>query len=140
MPVQIQQKIAALGGGVGASKLLLGLYEVIDTEALTTIVNTGDDLVLHGLRVSPDLDIVADTLAGLVAPLKGWGGRGEAGTRRVRGCSRSEPHPHLPEQSVDQHWTDPRDSGSARAIARSKNSGVCGVPNCWRQVAQGAVG
>ena len=77
MPVQIQQKIAALGGGVGASKLLLGLYEVIDPEALTIIVNTGDDLVLHGLKVSPDLDIVTYTLAGIVDPLKGWGVRGE---------------------------------------------------------------
>src|SRR5207237_8569230 len=78
MPVQIQQKIAALGGGVGASKLLLGLYEVIDPGALTIIVNTGDDLVLHGLKVSPDLDIVTYTLAGIVDPLKGWGGGGAA--------------------------------------------------------------
>jgi len=71
------QKITALAGGVGASKLLLGLYEVMDPAGLTIIVNTGDDIVLHGLKISPDLDIVTYTLAGVVDPLKGWGFRGE---------------------------------------------------------------
>lgn len=70
-------KITALGGGVGASKLLLGLYEVMDPVAMTIIVNTGDDIVLHGLRISPDLDIVTYTLAGIVDPAKGWGFQGE---------------------------------------------------------------
>jgi LPPG:FO 2-phospho-L-lactate transferase len=69
--------ITALGGGVGASKLLLGLYEVMDPEGLTIIVNTGDDIVLHGLKISPDLDIVTYTLAGIVDSAKGWGFRGE---------------------------------------------------------------
>jgi LPPG:FO 2-phospho-L-lactate transferase len=70
-------KITALAGGVGASKLLLGLYEVMDPAALTIIVNTGDDIVLHGLKISPDLDIVTYTLAGIVDSSKGWGLRGE---------------------------------------------------------------
>lgn len=70
-------KITALGGGVGASKLLLGLYEVMDPGELTIIVNTGDDIVLHGLKISPDLDILTYTLAGIVDPVKGWGFRGE---------------------------------------------------------------
>jgi LPPG:FO 2-phospho-L-lactate transferase len=70
-------KITALGGGVGASKLLLGLYEVMDPAGLTIIVNTGDDIVLHGLKISPDLDIVTYTLAGIVDHAKGWGFRGE---------------------------------------------------------------
>jgi LPPG:FO 2-phospho-L-lactate transferase len=69
--------ITALAGGVGASKLLLGLYEVMDPSALTIIVNTGDDMTLHGLQISPDLDIVTYTLAGIVDPAKGWGFRGE---------------------------------------------------------------
>ncbi len=69
--------IVALAGGVGASKLLLGLYEVMDPGTLTIIVNTGDDMTLHGLKISPDLDIVTYTLAGLVNPAKGWGFRGE---------------------------------------------------------------
>lgn len=72
-----ERKITALGGGVGASKLLLGLYEVMDPADLTIIVNTGDDMVLHGLKISPDLDIVTYTLAGIVDPQKGWGIRRE---------------------------------------------------------------
>jgi len=70
-------KVTALAGGVGASKLLLGLYEVMDPRDLTIIVNTGDDIVLHGLKISPDLDIVTYTLAGIVDSAKGWGFRGE---------------------------------------------------------------
>ena len=85
------QKITALGGGVGASKLLLGFYEVSDPEALTIIVNTGDDVVLHGLRISPDLDIVTYTLAGIVDPAKGWGIRGETfhALKRLAGYERA---------------------------------------------------
>ncbi len=78
-PIKVfkSRTITALGGGVGASKLLLGLYEVMDPAALSIIVNTGDDIVLHGLKISPDLDIVTYTLAGIVDPGKGWGIRGE---------------------------------------------------------------
>jgi LPPG:FO 2-phospho-L-lactate transferase len=71
------KRIAALAGGVGASKLLLGLYDVADPTRLTAIVNTGDDITLHGLKISPDLDIVTYTLAGLIDPAKGWGFRNE---------------------------------------------------------------
>ena len=77
MPVSKKQEITALGGGVGASKLLLGLYDVLAPFLLTIIVNTGDDIELHGLKISPDLDIVTYTLAGIVDPAKGWGIRGE---------------------------------------------------------------
>ncbi len=77
MPAKSKLKITALAGGVGASKLLLGLYEVMDPSLLTIIVNTGDDIVLHGLKISPDFDIVTYTLAGIVDPSKGWGFRGE---------------------------------------------------------------
>ncbi len=70
-------KITALAGGVGGSKLLLGLYKEMDPSLLTIIVNTGDDIVLHGLKISPDLDIVTYTLAGVVDSAKGWGLRGE---------------------------------------------------------------
>jgi len=69
--------ITALAGGVGASKLLLGLYDVVDPARLTAIVNTGDDITLHGLKISPDLDIVTYTLAGIIDHAKGWGFRGE---------------------------------------------------------------
>ncbi|HMD39077.1 MAG TPA: 2-phospho-L-lactate transferase [Candidatus Acidoferrum sp.] len=72
-----KQTITALAGGIGASKLLLGLYHAMDPHNLTIIVNTGDDIVLHGLKISPDLDIVTYTLAGMVDPKKGWGMRKE---------------------------------------------------------------
>ena len=70
-------KIAALAGGVGGSKLLLGLYRVMDPADLTIIVNTGDDIVMHGLHVSPDPDIIMYTLAGVVNEEHGWGIQGE---------------------------------------------------------------
>jgi LPPG:FO 2-phospho-L-lactate transferase len=92
MPSLKKQKITALGGGVGASKLLLGLYEVLERTALTIIVNTGDDIVLHGLKISPDLDIVTYTLAGIVDTAKGWGIRGETfhALRRLAGYGRAD--------------------------------------------------
>lgn len=70
-------KIAALAGGVGGSKLLLGLQDVVEPASLTAIINTGDDIILHGLKISPDLDIVTYTLAGVVDSSKGWGLRRE---------------------------------------------------------------
>ncbi|MGA8101790.1 MAG: 2-phospho-L-lactate transferase [Candidatus Acidiferrales bacterium] len=70
-------RVAALAGGVGASKLLLGLSRVMNPRELTAIVNTGDDLSLHGLEISPDLDIVTYTLGGVVNPKTGWGFRQE---------------------------------------------------------------
>jgi LPPG:FO 2-phospho-L-lactate transferase len=77
MPASTNKTVTALAGGVGASKLLLGLHDVIDPRNLTVIVNTGDDITLHGLKISPDLDIVTYTLAGVVDDTKGWGYRGE---------------------------------------------------------------
>jgi LPPG:FO 2-phospho-L-lactate transferase len=77
MPLAKKMKITALAGGIGASKLLIGVYEAMDPVLLTIIVNTGDDIVLHGLKISPDLDIVTYTLAGIVDASKGWGLRSE---------------------------------------------------------------
>jgi LPPG:FO 2-phospho-L-lactate transferase len=65
--------ITALAGGVGASKLLKGLIKVVDEEELNIIVNTGDDIELYDLHISPDLDIVMYTLAGIVNETTGWG-------------------------------------------------------------------
>ena len=70
-------KIVALAGGVGGAKLALGLYRTMKPRDLTVIVNTGDDIVLHGLYISPDPDIVTYTLAGVVNPEAGWGYRDE---------------------------------------------------------------
>src|SRR4051812_41829815 len=70
-------KIVLLAGGVGGSKLGLGFYRVTDPADLTIIANTGDDVTMHGLHVSPDPDIMMYTLAGLVNPETGWGFKGE---------------------------------------------------------------
>jgi LPPG:FO 2-phospho-L-lactate transferase len=69
--------IVALAGGVGAAKFLRGLVDLVDPATLTIISNTGDDLERFGLHVSPDIDIVAYTLAGLVDEERGWGIRGD---------------------------------------------------------------
>jgi LPPG:FO 2-phospho-L-lactate transferase len=69
--------IAALAGGVGAARLLRGMVEVVPPASITAIVNTGDDTVLHGLHISPDLDTVMYTLADAINPETGWGLAGE---------------------------------------------------------------
>ncbi len=70
-------KIVALAGGVGGAKLADGLAQLLPPENLTTIVNTGDDFKHLGLYISPDLDTVCYTLAGLANPKTGWGLRDE---------------------------------------------------------------
>jgi LPPG:FO 2-phospho-L-lactate transferase len=69
--------ITALAGGVGAAKFLTGLVKLVDARDLSVIVNTGDDIELFGLHISPDLDIVTYTLAGIVDEAKGWGIKGD---------------------------------------------------------------
>ncbi|MEP4652014.1 MAG: 2-phospho-L-lactate transferase, partial [Ilumatobacter sp.] len=65
--------VAVVSGGVGAARFLRGLMDVVDHERITAVVNTGDDTVLHGLDISPDLDTVTYTLAGAIDPERGWG-------------------------------------------------------------------
>ncbi|HDI00888.1 MAG TPA: 2-phospho-L-lactate transferase [Candidatus Bathyarchaeota archaeon] len=69
--------IVALAGGVGAARFLQGLVRVVEPGDITAIVNTGDDIELHGLYISPDVDIVLYTLAGIVDEQKGWGIKGD---------------------------------------------------------------
>jgi len=66
-------RVVVLAGGVGAAKFLQGLARVVPDEDLSCVVNTGDDIVLHGLHISPDLDIITYTLAGIVDEENGWG-------------------------------------------------------------------
>jgi len=68
---------AVLAGGVGAARLLRGLVKAVDPAGITAIVNTGDDIVMHGLHISPDLDTVTYTLAGEDNTETGWGLAGE---------------------------------------------------------------
>lgn len=69
--------IVVLAGGVGAARFLEGLARVVPQEQITIIGNVGDDIEIHGLHISPDLDIVTYTLAGHVNPTKGWGFRND---------------------------------------------------------------
>jgi LPPG:FO 2-phospho-L-lactate transferase len=66
-------RVVALSGGVGGARLLDGLARSLPAGALTAIVNTGDDFVHLGLNVSPDVDTVMYTLAGLAHEERGWG-------------------------------------------------------------------
>lgn len=69
--------IAVLCGGVGAARMLAALQAVVDPDEIVAIVNTGDDLELHGLYISPDLDTITYTLSGSANPATGWGLAGE---------------------------------------------------------------
>ncbi|MGC8555502.1 MAG: 2-phospho-L-lactate transferase [Conexivisphaera sp.] len=69
--------MVVLAGGVGAARFLSGLASILDPRDVTAVVNVGDDVELLGLRISPDLDIVTYTLAGIVDESKGWGIRGD---------------------------------------------------------------
>lgn len=71
--------VTVLAGGVGAARFLQGLVQVVPPEQITAIVNTGDDAEFHGLHVSPDVDIILYTLAGLVDEAQGWGVTGDSG-------------------------------------------------------------
>lgn len=70
-------KVVALSGGIGGAKLALGLDRVLAPGQLTVIANTGDDFRHLGLYVSPDIDTLLYTLAGLDDPVRGWGRRDE---------------------------------------------------------------
>src|SRR5947209_6315571 len=65
--------IVVLAGGVGAARFLQGVVQIVPQQEITAIVNTGDDRDFYGLRVSPDIDIVMYTLAGMIDEKNGWG-------------------------------------------------------------------
>lgn len=69
--------ICVLAGGVGAARLLTGLVRVVPPAEITVIGNVGDDVELHGLHISPDLDTITYTLADQVDAERGWGLRDE---------------------------------------------------------------
>jgi LPPG:FO 2-phospho-L-lactate transferase len=70
-------RVAALAGGIGAGKFLRGLVRIVAPEDVTAIVNTGDDITMHGLHVSPDLDSVTYWLGDVFDRERGWGRRDE---------------------------------------------------------------
>jgi LPPG:FO 2-phospho-L-lactate transferase len=81
------EHVAYLSGGVGGARLLDGMARVLPPQALSAIVNTGDDLTHWGLRVCPDIDTVLYTLSGLGDAKRGWGLRGET-FRALEGVAR----------------------------------------------------
>jgi LPPG:FO 2-phospho-L-lactate transferase len=70
-------RVVALSGGIGGAKLALGLYRMLPPDCLMVVGNTGDDFEHLGLSISPDLDTVLYTLAGVANPETGWGRAGE---------------------------------------------------------------
>jgi LPPG:FO 2-phospho-L-lactate transferase len=76
----VASRVVALSGGIGGAKLVLGLSRVMPPADLVAIVNTADDFEHLGLAISPDLDTVMYTLAGLDDPQRGWGRREETWT------------------------------------------------------------
>jgi LPPG:FO 2-phospho-L-lactate transferase len=70
-------RVVVLAGGVGAARFLAGLVAIAPRSELTVIGNTGDDFIVHGLHVSPDLDTLSYSLAGLGDWERGWGLRDE---------------------------------------------------------------
>ena len=69
--------VTVLAGGVGAARLLRGMVRAVSPDGVTAVVNTGDDTVLHGLSISPDIDTITYTLAEAIDPERGWGLAGE---------------------------------------------------------------
>jgi LPPG:FO 2-phospho-L-lactate transferase len=69
----VTDRVVVLAGGVGAARFTEGVVQVVEPSQVTIVVNTGDDAEFYGLTVSPDVDIVLYTLAGLVEPSQGWG-------------------------------------------------------------------
>ena len=74
---QQRGSVLALSGGIGGAKLVLGLYRILPPGALTVVANTGDDFEHLGLSISPDLDTLLYTLAGIDNAETGWGRREE---------------------------------------------------------------
>ncbi len=78
MATRNAKRVLALCGGVGGAKLALGLSKLLAGDQLTIVVNTGDDFEHLGLHISPDIDTVTYTLAGLSDQDKGWGRANES--------------------------------------------------------------
>jgi LPPG:FO 2-phospho-L-lactate transferase len=69
--------ITVLAGGVGAARFLRALLQIMPAKEISAVVNTGDDTIMHGLSISPDIDTITYTLGGAIDPDRGWGLRDE---------------------------------------------------------------
>lgn len=75
--ITAMNRITVICGGVGAARFLRSLVRIVAPESITAIINVADDMVLHGLAISPDIDTVTYTLADAIDPDRGWGLRDE---------------------------------------------------------------
>ncbi|MPZ72340.1 MAG: 2-phospho-L-lactate transferase [Nitriliruptorales bacterium] len=124
--------VVALAGGVGAARFLRGLIRVVDPARVTAVVNTGDDLQLHGLHISPDLDTITYTLGGGVHPEQGWGRAGETVTVATELADRYgvEPWFTLGDRDLATHLfrTDALRSGEPLSSVTSRIARAWGLP------------
>ena len=105
-------KVTVLVGGVGGARFLLGVKAALGLPAVgpgpaepehdvTAVVNVGDDVWMHGLRITPDLDSCLYTLGGGIDPERGWGRAGETWTVREELADRYGPLPTAVETLLD---------------------------------------
>ncbi len=118
--------VVLLTGGTGGAKLVLGFHEETAPEDLVVVCNTGDDSLVHGLHVSPDVDTIVYTLAGLIDPAKGWGIRDDTFTvldqlRRLG----NETWFHLGDRDIATHLTRTRLLAEGQALSRV-TAALCG--------------
>ncbi|MBW3631795.1 MAG: 2-phospho-L-lactate transferase [Chloroflexi bacterium] len=123
--------IVALAGGVGGAKMAQGLQAALPPGDLTVVVNTADDFDLYGLRISPDLDTVMYTLAGIADPVNGWGVAGDTrNTLAAIARYGQEPWFSLGDQDFATHIlrTERLAAGTPLSAITRELSGALGIP------------
>jgi LPPG:FO 2-phospho-L-lactate transferase len=123
--------IVALAGGVGGAKMAHGLQAALPPGDLTVVVNTADDFDLYGLRISPDLDTVMYTLAGIADPVNGWGVAGDTrNTLAAIARYGQEPWFSLGDQDFATHIlrTERLRAGTPLSAITRELSGALGIP------------
>jgi LPPG:FO 2-phospho-L-lactate transferase len=103
-------RITVLAGGIGGARFLRGVRAACPTDDITAIVNTGDDVTLHGLRITPDLDSCIYTLGGVHDAERGWGREGE--TWRIMS--------ELTEYAAEPSWFQLGDLDIATHLVRTR--------------------
>jgi LPPG:FO 2-phospho-L-lactate transferase len=102
--------IVVLAGGTGGARFLRGVRSAVPAAQITAIVNTGDDVTMHGLRICPDLDTVMYTLGGGIDEERGWGRAGESWTVKEE----------LAAYDVDNSWFGLGDRDLATHLIRTR--------------------
>jgi LPPG:FO 2-phospho-L-lactate transferase len=103
-------RVVVLAGGIGGARFLRGVRAALPDAEITAVVNTGDDVTLHGLRICPDLDSVMYTLAGIHDSERGWGRKDE--TWRIK--------EELTEYGAEPSWFGLGDLDIATHLVRTR--------------------